>query len=57
MTAAIALAVAAFLISPERLLAYTALAVACLVVYTHRANIQRILAGTESRLGSKGSPS
>jgi glycerol-3-phosphate acyltransferase PlsY len=52
--AAVTLAIAAFLLSPERLLAYTAATVACLVIWTHRGNIQRILAGTESRIGSKG---
>src|SRR5439155_1663845 len=52
--AAIALAIAAFILSPEPLLAYTAGAVAGLVIWTHRGNIRRILAGTESHIGLKG---
>ena len=52
--AALALSLAAFILSPERGLAYTAAAVACLVIWTHRGNIRRILDGTESRFGSKG---
>ena len=29
-------------------------AMACLVLYKHRANIARLLSGTESRIGQKG---
>jgi acyl phosphate:glycerol-3-phosphate acyltransferase len=52
--AAVALAIAAFHYSPEPLLAYAAAAMAVLIIWTHRGNIQRIIAGTEPRLGSKG---
>jgi acyl phosphate:glycerol-3-phosphate acyltransferase len=49
---AIALAVAASLVSPPPALAYFAAVVAVLIIWKHRSNIQRILAGTEARIGT-----
>lgn len=51
LVSAVTLAVSAFFLAPEPLLAYTAAVVAALVVWTHRGNIRRILAGTEPRIG------
>jgi glycerol-3-phosphate acyltransferase PlsY len=51
IAAAITLAITAFLLSPERILAYVALVIAILVIAKHRSNIQRIMAGTELRIG------
>ena len=48
---ALALSLAALSLGCAPLLKYTAVAVACLVIWTHRGNIQRILAGTESKIG------
>ncbi len=52
--AALALASSSFFLAPDHRLAYPTCAVACLVVWKHRSNIQRIWAGTESRIGSRG---
>jgi glycerol-3-phosphate acyltransferase PlsY len=52
--AALGLAVSSFFFAPDPRLAYPTCAVACLVIWKHRSNIQRILAGTESRMGAKG---
>jgi glycerol-3-phosphate acyltransferase PlsY len=54
--AAIALAAAAFALSAEPVPAYAAAAVAGMVLWTHRQNIRRLLAGTEPRIGSKERP-
>jgi glycerol-3-phosphate acyltransferase PlsY len=51
--ASIALAVSAFFYAPSRLLAYTATAVAALVIWRHRGNIQRLIDGTEPRIDRK----
>jgi acyl phosphate:glycerol-3-phosphate acyltransferase len=51
--AAIALPVATWLIARDRTLtAFTGI-VGALVIYKHKANIQRLLAGTENRIGAK----
>jgi len=52
---ALALPLAAFSLAEPPLLAYTSAAIAALVIWRHRSNIRRILARTESRIGSKGS--
>ena len=39
----------------ERPLVYFTLAICLLVIITHRANIKRLLSGTENRIGHKGS--
>ncbi|OGR90939.1 MAG: acyl-phosphate glycerol 3-phosphate acyltransferase [Elusimicrobia bacterium RIFCSPLOWO2_01_FULL_59_12] len=52
IVAAVTLAGTAFIFSPDPLRTYTAAAVACLVIWTHRGNIKRILAGTEPRIGN-----
>jgi glycerol-3-phosphate acyltransferase PlsY len=54
LLAAITLTLSAFFLTPHTLLVYAAAAMTCLVIWTHRSNIRRILSGTESRIGSKG---
>jgi len=55
MTAAIATPVSAALISPDRSdLTLTFLLLALIVLWKHRANVERLLDGTEPRFGSKG---
>jgi glycerol-3-phosphate acyltransferase PlsY len=51
MAAAVTLSITSFLYSPVRLLSYVATAVAILVIWKHRSNIQRILSGTEAKIG------
>ena len=54
MSAAVALPVAVWVMSPNNLflgIATTALGV--LAIYKHKSNIQRLMAGTENRLGKK----
>jgi len=53
MVAAVALAVLAFLWDSPREVAGAAAVMGGLVVYKHRANITRLLQGTESRLGAR----
>jgi glycerol-3-phosphate acyltransferase PlsY len=53
MVAAVALAGLAFLWDSPREVTGAAAVVAGLVVYKHRANITRLLQGTESRLGAR----
>jgi glycerol-3-phosphate acyltransferase PlsY len=52
IAAAVSLPASAFALSAPTVLTYTACAVACLVVWTHRANIRRIMAGTEPTFGA-----
>jgi glycerol-3-phosphate acyltransferase PlsY len=53
MASAAALAAAAFLSGSPRPVAICAAAVALLVIVKHKANIERLLAGTENRLGAR----
>lgn len=52
MMAAVALAAATFVTGRAASVCWTALAIADFVVFKHRENLRRLLAGTESRLGS-----
>jgi len=57
MIAALALPVAAWLLHPgQRGLIWIQVLVALAIVWLHRANIQRLLAGTEHRFGHKRAP-
>lgn len=57
MIAALALPVAAWLLHPgQRGLIWIQVLVALAIVWLHRANIQRLLAGTENRFGHKRAP-
>jgi glycerol-3-phosphate acyltransferase PlsY len=57
MIAALALPVAAWLLHPgQRDLIWIQVLVALAIVWLHRANIQRLLAGTENRFGHKRAP-
>jgi glycerol-3-phosphate acyltransferase PlsY len=49
------LSISAFVRHEHPLLAYTSAAIAAMVLWTHRANIQRLLAGTEPRIGQHAS--
>ncbi len=51
LASAVTLAISSFFFAPEPLLAYTAVIVAGLVIWTHRGNIRRICMGTEPRIG------
>jgi glycerol-3-phosphate acyltransferase PlsY len=53
ITAAVSVAALAFLWDSPREVAVCATAVAALVIYKHRANIERLLQGTENRLGAR----
>jgi len=53
LAAAVALAVAAYVFSVEKILLLIIVIVAVLIIIKHRANIGRILTGTESRLGQR----
>jgi acyl phosphate:glycerol-3-phosphate acyltransferase len=53
MASAAALAAVAFLSGSPRPVAICAAAVALLVIVKHKANIERLLAGTENRLGAR----
>jgi glycerol-3-phosphate acyltransferase PlsY len=55
MLGAVAFAVATpFLVPGRPVLAVAAALICALIVFTHRANIRRLLAGTESRFGHRG---
>jgi glycerol-3-phosphate acyltransferase PlsY len=57
MIAALALPVAAWLLHPgQRDLIWIQVLVALAIIWLHRANIQRLLAGTENRFGHKRAP-
>jgi glycerol-3-phosphate acyltransferase PlsY len=51
--AAVALPVATWLITWDRTLTTFTVVVGALVIYKHKGNIQRLLAGTENRIGAK----
>jgi acyl phosphate:glycerol-3-phosphate acyltransferase len=54
IAAAIALAVTVWIMTPQNvLLGVVTTALAVLAIYKHKSNIQRLMAGTESRLGQK----
>jgi glycerol-3-phosphate acyltransferase PlsY len=53
MSGATALAVAALLVHARPSLVWAATATAALIVWKHRANIQRLAAGTERRVGAR----
>jgi len=54
MTGAVAFAVATPLLYPDqRVLTWTACIVCGFIVFTHRSNVRRLLAGTESRFGGR----
>ncbi len=53
LTAAVALPVAVWLTQDNTALRIVTLALGALAIYKHRANIRRLLHGTEHRLGSK----
>lgn len=55
MLAAVALACAAFVFTHSPVLTIVSAAVAAFVIIRHRANISRLLAGTESKIGQKKS--
>jgi acyl phosphate:glycerol-3-phosphate acyltransferase len=51
--AAVALPVATWLITRDQTLTIFTSLIGALVIYKHKANIQRLLAGTENRIGAK----
>jgi glycerol-3-phosphate acyltransferase PlsY len=51
--AAVALPVATWLITRDQMLAIFTGLVGAVVIYKHKANIQRLIAGTENRIGAK----
>ena len=54
ITAAIALPVTVWIMSPDNLLlGIVTTALGALAIYKHKSNIQRLMAGTENRLGKK----
>ena len=54
MSAAVALPVAVWVMSPNNLfLGIVTTALGALAIYKHKSNIQRLMAGTENRLGKK----
>jgi acyl phosphate:glycerol-3-phosphate acyltransferase len=54
IVAAVAFPITTRLLAPEETYPFVAgLAMAALIVYTHRANIRRLLSGTESRFGHR----
>jgi glycerol-3-phosphate acyltransferase PlsY len=54
ISAAIALPVAVWAIPPhDRLLGLVTTALGALAIYKHKSNLQRLLAGTENRLGKQ----
>ncbi len=56
IAAAIALPVTVWIMSPQNLfLCIVTTALGVLAIYKHKANIQRLMAGTENRLGKKSS--
>ena len=56
ITAAIALPAAVWIMSPQNLLlGIVSTALGALAIYKHKSNIQRLMAGTENRLGKKSS--
>lgn len=56
LVGATSLAAAAFLLGAPRPVAWTAAALAGLIVWRHRRNLQRIRTGTENRLGARKAP-
>jgi glycerol-3-phosphate acyltransferase PlsY len=54
LAAAAAAPVLSGLILGWNAIAFAVLAMTALIFYRHRANIRRLLAGTESRVGSRG---
>jgi glycerol-3-phosphate acyltransferase PlsY len=56
LVGASSLALAAFLLGAPRPVAWTAAALAALIVWRHRENLRRIRAGTENRLGARPHP-
>jgi len=56
MSAAVALPVAVWVMTPHNLLlGIVTTALGALAIYKHKSNIQRLMAGTENRLGKKAS--
>ncbi|MEO1188225.1 MAG: glycerol-3-phosphate 1-O-acyltransferase PlsY [Pseudomonadota bacterium] len=53
LTAAACVPIGAYLLGETRFAAFTLLALSVLVFWTHRANIKRLLNGTEPKFGSK----
>jgi len=54
ISAAIALPVTVWIMSPDNLfLGIVTTALGALAIYKHKSNIQRLMAGTENRLGKK----
>ena len=53
LTAAACVPIGAYLLGETRIAAFTLLALSVLVFWTHRANIKRLLNGTEPKFGSK----
>jgi glycerol-3-phosphate acyltransferase PlsY len=56
MAGAVSLAVLAAVTGAPRPVWVAAAAMAALIVWKHRANIERLAAGTESRLGRRAAP-
>ena len=58
ISAAAALPVTVWIMSPDNLLlGIVTTALGALAIYKHKSNIQRLMAGTENRLGGKSQPS
>jgi glycerol-3-phosphate acyltransferase PlsY len=56
MAAAVALPAAVWILSPQNiLLGVVATALGVMAIYKHKGNLQRLMAGTENRLGKKSS--
>jgi glycerol-3-phosphate acyltransferase PlsY len=56
ITAAVTLPVATWLFGYSRMLTTVSAIIGVLTIYRHRGNIQRLLAGTENRVGAKKPP-
>ena len=54
--AALVLPIAVLRLSADRRLFWLSLVLSALAVYKHRANISRLVAGTETRIGSRRAP-
>ncbi|MEM9179948.1 MAG: glycerol-3-phosphate acyltransferase, partial [Pseudomonadota bacterium] len=53
LTAAAFVPIGAYLLGETRFATFTLLALSVLVFWTHRANVKRLLSGTEPQFGSK----
>jgi acyl phosphate:glycerol-3-phosphate acyltransferase len=53
IASAVGLAIASFFFQTPRILSFATMAVSTLVIWKHRSNIKRLIAGTEPRLGQR----